>query len=36
MAAEGFAVNPAEWWHYDAPEAGSAPLLDVPLEGAAP
>ena len=36
MAAEGFAVNPAEWWHYDAPEAATAPLLDVPLEGAAP
>jgi D-alanyl-D-alanine dipeptidase len=36
MAAEGFVVNPAEWWHYDAPEALGAPLLDVPLEGPAP
>lgn len=33
MEAEGFRVNPAEWWHYDAPEAAGAPLLDVPLEG---
>jgi len=31
MEAEGFRVNPAEWWHYDAPEAARAPLLDVPL-----
>jgi len=36
MAAEGFAVNPAEWWHFDAPEALGAPLLDLPLERAAP
>jgi D-alanyl-D-alanine dipeptidase len=32
MEAEGFKVNPAEWWHYDAPEAAGAPLLDVPLD----
>jgi D-alanyl-D-alanine dipeptidase len=31
MEAEGFRVNPAEWWHFDAPEAAGAPLLDVPL-----
>lgn len=34
MEAEGWRVNPAEWWHYDAPEAAGAPLLDVPLEAA--
>ncbi len=34
MEAEGFKVNPAEWWHYDAPEAAGAPLLDLPLDGA--
>jgi D-alanyl-D-alanine dipeptidase len=33
MKAQGFAVNPVEWWHYDAPEAATAPLLDVPLDG---
>lgn len=32
MEAEGFRVNPAEWWHFDAPEAAGAPLLDLPLE----
>jgi D-alanyl-D-alanine dipeptidase len=31
MEAAGFRVNRAEWWHYDAPEAQGAPLLDVPL-----
>lgn len=35
MEAEGFAVNPAEWWHYDAPESAGAPLLDLPLDGEA-
>jgi D-alanyl-D-alanine dipeptidase len=35
MEAEGFAINPAEWWHFDAPEAAGAPLLDVPLAEAA-
>jgi zinc D-Ala-D-Ala dipeptidase len=34
MEAEGFTVNPAEWWHYDAPEAKGAPLLDLPIEAA--
>ncbi len=32
LEAEGFRVNPSEWWHYDAPEARGAPLLDVPLD----
>ena len=31
MEAAGFRVNRAEWWHYDAPEARGAPLLDAPL-----
>jgi zinc D-Ala-D-Ala dipeptidase len=36
MDAEGFAVNPAEWWHFDAPEAAGASLLDVPLGSQVP
>jgi len=31
MEAEGFRVNRMEWWHFDAPEARRAPVLDVPL-----
>ncbi len=31
MEAEGFRVNRMEWWHFDAPEARRARLLDVPL-----
>jgi D-alanyl-D-alanine dipeptidase len=31
MEAEGFRVNRMEWWHFDAPEARGAPVLDVPL-----
>ncbi len=31
MEAEGFAVNPREWWHYAAREAARYPLLDEPL-----
>lgn len=31
MEAAGFRVNRLEWWHFDAPEARGAPLLDVPL-----
>jgi D-alanyl-D-alanine dipeptidase len=31
MEAAGFHVNRMEWWHYEAPEAKGAPLLDVPL-----
>jgi D-alanyl-D-alanine dipeptidase len=31
MEREGFRVNRMEWWHYDAPEARRARLLDVPL-----
>jgi zinc D-Ala-D-Ala dipeptidase len=32
MEAAGFHINRMEWWHYEAPEAHRAPLLDVPLE----
>lgn len=31
MEAEGFRVNRKEWWHFDAPEAREAKVLDVPL-----
>lgn len=31
MESAGFRVNRMEWWHYDAPEARGAPVLDVPL-----
>ncbi|HXX31258.1 MAG TPA: D-alanyl-D-alanine dipeptidase [Myxococcaceae bacterium] len=34
MEAAGFRINRAEWWHYEAPEAKGAPLLDVPVTGA--
>jgi D-alanyl-D-alanine dipeptidase len=33
MTAAGFQVNPAEWWHFDGPEAAALPLLDLPLDG---
>ena len=32
MLQAGFRPNRMEWWHYDAPEAHGAPLLDVPVE----
>lgn len=31
MEAEGFIVNPREWWHYAARDARRFPILDVPL-----
>lgn len=31
MEAEGFRPNRMEWWHYDAPEARGAKVLDAPL-----
>jgi D-alanyl-D-alanine dipeptidase len=31
MEAEGFRPNRMEWWHYDAPEARGAKILDAPL-----
>lgn len=33
MTAAGFAVNPMEWWHFDARGAAALPLLDMPLDG---
>jgi D-alanyl-D-alanine dipeptidase len=32
MEAEGFLVNPVEWWHYAARDARTFPLLDVPVD----
>lgn len=32
MEGAGFKKNRMEWWHYEAPEAHGAPLLDVPLQ----
>lgn len=31
MEAEGFRPNRMEWWHYDAPEARGARILEAPL-----
>ncbi len=31
MVAEGFRPNRMEWWHFDAPEARSAPVVDVAI-----
>jgi D-alanyl-D-alanine dipeptidase len=31
MVAEGFRPSRMEWWHFEAPEARGAPVLDVPL-----
>jgi D-alanyl-D-alanine dipeptidase len=31
MEAEGFRPNRMEWWHFDAPEARGARILDAPL-----
>ncbi len=32
MEEAGFRKNRMEWWHYEAPEAHGAPILDVPLD----
>lgn len=34
MEAEGFIVNPREWWHFAARDAHRFPLLDEPINGA--
>jgi D-alanyl-D-alanine dipeptidase len=31
MEAEGFRASRLEWWHFDAPEARGARVLDVPI-----
>lgn len=35
LEAEGFLVNPREWWHFAARDAWSHPLLDLPIPEAA-
>lgn len=35
MEGAGFRVNRMEWWHYDAPEARGAKVLDAPIEAVA-
>lgn len=32
MEAEGFTVNPYEWWHFDFKDWPSYPILNVPFE----
>lgn len=36
MEAEGFAVNEAEWWHFDFRAWDDYPILDVPFEALPP
>jgi zinc D-Ala-D-Ala dipeptidase len=36
MEAEGFTVNPIEWWHFDYRDWEQYPILDVPFEQLAP
>ena len=33
LEAEGFAVNPNEWWHFDFRDWQRYPILNVPFEG---
>jgi D-alanyl-D-alanine dipeptidase len=32
MTSAGFIVLRTEWWHFNTPEAGDLPLLDIPFE----
>jgi D-alanyl-D-alanine dipeptidase len=32
MVAEGFTIEPSEWWHYDYHAWAEYPILDVPFE----
>lgn len=32
LAAEGFSVDPAEWWHFNHRDWRAYPILDIPLE----
>lgn len=36
MEAEGFAVNPDEWWHFDFREWKAYRVLDIPFSGIEP
>jgi len=31
MVGQGFIPMPTEWWHFDAPDWASYPVLDIPL-----
>lgn len=33
MEAEGFSVDPLEWWHYDHREWARYPVLNAPIDG---
>jgi D-alanyl-D-alanine dipeptidase len=32
MVAEGFSIEPSEWWHFDYRDWARYPILDVPFE----
>jgi zinc D-Ala-D-Ala dipeptidase len=32
MAAEGFTIEPSEWWHFDYRDWARYPILDVSFE----
>ncbi len=32
LAAEGFSVDPAEWWHFNYRDWRAYPILDIPFE----
>jgi D-alanyl-D-alanine dipeptidase len=36
MEAEGFAVYPAEWWHFDYKEWKEYRIMDIPFEKLGP
>ena len=36
MEAEGFTVEPNEWWHFNCREWREYPILDIPFEAIAP
>jgi len=33
LEAEGFEVNPNEWWHFDYKDWRLYPIMNVPFEG---
>ena len=35
MEAEGFVLNPSEWWHFDYKDWNRYPILNLPFEGIA-
>jgi D-alanyl-D-alanine dipeptidase len=34
MEAEGFTVDPGEWWHFDYRDWARYPVMNVPVEAA--